>query len=73
MELGIPDQFIVRECSVCHTEHAPIRDCPSLDSQTWHMGTMGGLGFCARTDDHAVSECDTDLDPDFWPNDDLEE
>lgn len=28
MLLDIPDEFFVRECTLCGTAHAPVRSCP---------------------------------------------
>lgn len=37
----------------------------------WHLGSLGTLGYCGRTDDHDLSDCNIDLDPDNnWIEDD---
>jgi hypothetical protein len=35
------------------SRHVPVVDETAL----WHMGSMGPVNICTRTDDHPVSEC----------------
>jgi hypothetical protein len=28
--INVPGQFVISECDTCHTQHAPVRNCPEM-------------------------------------------